>query len=79
MQHAFKVAGRMADPRHIELDVPLNDVHGRVEVLVRVEASPPSSPPDVFELIATFPPGIRSKEEIDAELDADRSAWDVRQ
>ena len=34
MSHAIKVRGRLSDPRHIELDEPVNDLTGPVDVLV---------------------------------------------
>jgi hypothetical protein len=34
MDHVVKVRGRMSDPRHIELDEPLDDLSGPVDVVV---------------------------------------------
>ena len=34
MAHAIRVRGRLSDPRHIELDEPVNDLTGPVEVVV---------------------------------------------
>lgn len=34
MGHAIKVRGRLSDPRHIELDEPVNDLAGAVNVVV---------------------------------------------
>lgn len=34
MAHAIKVRGRLSDPRHIELDEPVNDLAGQVDVVV---------------------------------------------
>ncbi len=34
MAHAIKVRGRISDPRHIELDEPVNDLAGPVDVVV---------------------------------------------
>jgi hypothetical protein len=35
MSHAVKVRGRFSDPRHIELDEPVNDLTGPVDVVVQ--------------------------------------------
>lgn len=40
MAHAIKVRGRLSDPRHIELDEPVNDLTGPVEVVVQAPESP---------------------------------------
>ena len=40
MTHARKVRGRLSDPRHIELDEPVNDLAGAVEVIVRPAEHP---------------------------------------
>lgn len=45
MTRARKVRGRMSDPRHIELDEPVNDLTGSVEVVVRAAEVPASSAP----------------------------------
>jgi hypothetical protein len=44
MGNAVTVKGRLADPRHIELDEAVTDLTGRVEVVLRsVSASVPTS------------------------------------
>lgn len=35
MERAIIVRGKMSDPRHIELDEPVTEVQGTVEVVVR--------------------------------------------
>ena len=45
MAHARKVRGRLSDPRHIELDEPVNDLVGAVEVTVRPAPSPADGAP----------------------------------
>jgi hypothetical protein len=35
MAHAVKVRGRLSDPRHIELDEPVNNLTGPVDVVVQ--------------------------------------------
>ena len=38
MARAVTVRGRLSDPRHIELDEPVNDLTGAVEIVVRSAA-----------------------------------------
>ncbi len=40
MAHAVKVRGRLSDPRHIELDEPVNDLTGPVDVVVQEAERP---------------------------------------
>ena len=42
MAHAIRVRGRLSDPLHIELDEPVTDLTGPVDVVVQ-EAAPASS------------------------------------
>ena len=35
MAHAVKVRGRLSDPRHIEIDQPVNHLSGPVDVVVQ--------------------------------------------
>jgi hypothetical protein len=47
MDNAVTVKGRLADPRHIELDEAVTDLTGRVEVVLRaVSGSVPVSSAD---------------------------------
>jgi len=50
------VEGRLNDPRHIELDEPLVDVQGRVQVTVRPIAQPErGSPQAVLRVMRSLP------------------------
>lgn len=40
MVSARKIRGRLSDPRHIELDEPVNDFTGPIEVVVRPAGLP---------------------------------------
>lgn len=73
------VRGRLNDPRHIELEEPVNDLKGEVEVTVRAVPVPPdSSEGDVFDFIAHLPPGTRSKDDIDRQVREERDSWGDR-
>lgn len=56
MDRTHVVEGRLNDPRHIELDEPLVDVQGRVQVTVRpIAQSEPGSPQGVLRVTRSLP------------------------
>ena len=61
MQRAIVIRGRLADSRHIELDEPIDELHGDVEITLRpvVEAARPCR--DIAEIIASMRGGQRTK------------------
>ena len=79
MERAIVVRGKLSNPRHIELDEPVTELRGPVEVVVR-PVPPAQGPagPDIFDLIAAQPPGTRSKSDIDHQMREERDAWDDR-
>lgn len=67
-------------PAHIEdgnvrLDVPLPPNVQFVEVRVTLETSEPNRLDSLVRLIESFPPGNKSGEEIDAEIQEIRDGW----
>ncbi len=53
MERVIIVRGNMSDPQHIELDEPVTEIQGAVEVVVRPAPSPGPQPrQDVFDLIS---------------------------
>jgi len=70
-------------PAHIEngfvcLDGPLPENVASVEVRVQVK-SPTGRPEAITKLLAfikSLPPGTRTQEEIDAEIDEGRGSWE---
>ena len=44
MERTVVVQGNLRDPSHIELDEPLSDIHGRVQVTVRPIEGPARVP-----------------------------------
>jgi len=78
MQRAIVIRGRLADSRHIELDEPVDEMHGDVEITLRpvVESVRPRR--DIAEIIASMADGRRAKEDIDAQLAEERAAWHQR-
>jgi predicted metal-dependent phosphoesterase TrpH len=69
--------GKFSDPRHIELTKPVPEIRGG-EVEVTIRQLPKARTPGVFELIAAFVPGSRSKAEIDQQIHEERDSWDDR-
>ena len=76
MNSSITIRGKLKG-RHIELDEPIEDLEGDVEVYVRAADTTPRTP-DVLEVIATMPVGQRDKADIDAELACERNSWDSR-
>lgn len=78
MLRAIVVRGRLADSRHIELDEPVDEMHGNVEITLRpvVETVRPSR--DIAEIIASMRGGQRTKADIDAVLTDERTSWRER-
>jgi hypothetical protein len=78
MEQAIIVRGTLSDPLHIELAEPVTGLRGEVEIVVR--AAPASQPPrqDIFDFISSLSPGLRSKEDIDQQIQEERDAWGDR-
>ena len=74
METAIVVRGNLSDPLHIELDEPVTDLRGPVEVVVRPLPAA-SAGPDIFDPITSQPPGTRSKADIDGQIREERDAW----
>jgi hypothetical protein len=79
MEKGIIVRGKLSDPQHIELAEPITELRGEVEVVVR--SVPPSQPQlsqDIFDFIASLPPGMRSKKDIDRQIQEERDSWGDR-
>jgi hypothetical protein len=79
MQRAVVIRGRLVGPTTAELDerVPDPEMVGTVEVLLRIPASMvPDETESIVEFLESLPAGVRSKVEIDRQLDDERAAWD---
>ncbi len=76
MKQAVVVTGRLTSPRRIDLDQPVTDLTGEVEVVLVSDAERAArGRKDAFSLIAALPSGCRSKADIDRQLAEERSAW----
>ncbi len=79
MQRAIIVRGRLADSRHIELDEPVDEMQGDVEITLRpASRAERETGESIFDFIKSLPPGRRSKEDIDAQLAEERASWGDR-
>ncbi len=73
------IRGNVEDPSRIDLDEPLAEMRGPVEVTVRsLAGQEPLKRRDVFELIASLKPGKRSKADIDQQIAEERASWGDR-
>ena len=78
MQRAIIVRGRLSGPRRIDLDEPVDEVTGEVEVFVRPIQAEPAPKRDLFEVLRSLPPGTRTKEDIDQQIAEERDSWGDR-
>ncbi|MBI2838411.1 MAG: hypothetical protein HYX75_08860 [Acidobacteria bacterium] len=78
MEKAVIVRGRLSDPQHVELDEPVTEIDGDVEVVLKSASAPRSGTTDIFDLIAGLRAGSRSKEDIDNQVHEERSTWGDR-
>jgi hypothetical protein len=73
MTRTVILKGRLVDPNTVELAEPAAaQVGSEVEVVTHV---PAEGGKNLSEVIASLPPGTRSKEEIDRRIREDRDAW----
>jgi len=76
MQRAIVVKGRMVSPTTVELEEPVSEVTGDVEVVLRTIAEDQASQGEtVFEFLRRIPPGMRTKEDIDRQIREERDSW----
>jgi hypothetical protein len=83
MERAVIVTGRLTDSRHIELDEPMDEIAGDVEVTVRPlnrAAEEGATDVDAIARIedewrARHPDRLRSKDDIDRFLAEERAGW----
>lgn len=79
MERAIIVRGRLSGRTRIDLDEPVDEVTGEVEVFVRPVAPTHAQPEqDIFDFLRSLPPGTRSKEDIDQQIAEERDSWGDR-
>ena len=76
MERAVVVRGRLTDAQHIELDEPVTDLDGPVDVVLRrIPSGTAEHDEDIFDFIARLPPGTRTKADIDQQIREEREGW----
>lgn len=79
MERAIVVRGKLSAPKRIELDEPVTELEGEVEVVLRpVSDRAEGKAEDIFDFIAKLPPGTRTKEDIDRQFREERESWGDR-
>ena len=78
MQRAVIVRGRLSGSRRIDLDEPVHEVTGEVEVVVRAVEKPAEPKRDIRDVLRALPPGRRGKDEIDRQIAEERDSWEDR-
>lgn len=79
MQRAIVVNGRLINPRTVELDEPVSELTGDVEVVLRAVAGDQTAKGEtVFEFLRRLPVGTRTKEDIDQQIGEERDSWGTR-
>jgi len=77
MSRVRAVRGRLVSPRTVELDEAVSSRSAAVEVLVEVdEAKPSDRISNLADFLESLPPGTRSKEDIDRQVQEERNSWD---
>ena len=75
MERSAVVRGRLHG-KHIDLDEAVDALDGEVEVTVRPLTGTRPTVADMLALVATFPLGTRTKEDIDRQVLEERAGWD---
>jgi hypothetical protein len=75
MERSVVVRGRLHG-RHIDLDESVDQIDGDVEITVRPVRAGHATIADMLAVIETFPPGSRTKEDIDRQIAEERASWD---
>jgi hypothetical protein len=75
VERAISVRGRLSGPTRIDLDEPVEDISGEVEVVIRQVEATAAPQRDIFDVLSSLPPGTRSKEDIDRQIAEERDSW----
>jgi hypothetical protein len=67
------IKGCVVGPKTVELAEPLPEQTSEVEVVARVKTSGRGN---LSDILRSFPPGTRSKEDIDRQVNEERGSWD---
>lgn len=77
MQNAIVINGRLIGPQSVELDEPVSDLSGEVEVTLRPRLGDVRGKDSetISEFLRRLKSGTRTKEEIDRQIRGERDAW----
>lgn len=73
MTRTVIIKGRVVGPQTVELAEPLPEQTSEVEVIAHVKTAGRGK---LSDILRSFPPGTRSKEDIDRQVNEERDAWD---
>jgi hypothetical protein len=75
VQRTIVLKGHVISSNTIRVDEPLPSKPRDVEVILRVPDEEAGDPRRIVDLLMTLPPGKRSKQDIDAQIDEGRGPW----
>jgi hypothetical protein len=73
MTRTVVIKGRVVGPQTVELDQPLPAQTSEVEVVARVKTAGGGK---LSDYLRSLPPGIRTIEDINRQVDEERDSWD---
>lgn len=76
MSRTVVVRGRVTGARTVELEEPVPEEVTGVEVVLHVPEAPATQAQELLDFLASLPPGNRSKEDIDRQIEDDRGSWE---
>lgn len=76
MARTVVVRGHVVGSNTVQVEAPLPPGVGDVEVVMHIGEAEAGRPDRVGEFLERLPAGMRSKEDIDRQVDEDRGAWD---
>jgi hypothetical protein len=76
MTRTVVVRGHVVGANTVQVDEPLPNRLEDVEVLLHISDDDTGRPDKVAALLRGLPPGSRSKQDIDQQLEEDRGPWD---
>ncbi len=76
MSRTVVIRGHVVGATTVELEEPAPPATTDVQVILRVADDELGRPDRVSDFLSSLPPGTRSKEDIDHQIDEDRGSWD---
>ena len=76
MVRTVVVRGHVVGATTVELEEPVPGAATDVQVILRVVDEALGRPDRISDFLGSLPPGTRSKEGIDRQIDEDRGSWD---